>query len=577
MRSNDRALYLRLLAYVFPYWRAFAFAIAAMVGTAATEPVFPAIMKFLLDRGFNADEPRLVWLIPLGIVTLFLTRGVLSFVTNYLMTWISTRLICDLRRQLFAKILVMPTQIFHDQSSGQFISKILYDVDNVNQAATNVLVTAVRESFTAIALMAYLLFLDWRLTLITLAIGPLIALIIEGLGKRIRKASRASFNAMRTIAHTVEESAVADKVIKIYGGQAQQSERFHANTESFRRSMMKEAIPASALAPVTHLIASLAIAVITFIALSRTTGHAGASAGGFVSFITTLLLLISPIKQLTSISPLMQRGLSACESVFSLLDHPGESDTGTRAPDRVRGVISFENVGFRYPQAERDALSDISFTAEAGQTVALVGASGGGKSTIGSLIPRFYACQSGRILIDGQDINSMRLDSLRSHIALVSQDVVLLNDSVAANISFGQLRHCPREDIVAAAQAANAWDFIAQLPDGLDTLIGENGAKLSGGQRQRIAIARALLKNAPILILDEATSALDTESERQVQGALNRLMHNRTTIVIAHRLTTVEAADQILVLDGGRILERGTHHSLMDAGGQYAKLYQLQT
>ena len=577
VRNSDRALYLRLLAYVFPYWKAFACAVLGMVGTAATEPVFPAIMKFLLDRGFATDQPRLVWMIPLGIIALFLARGVLSFVTNYLMTWISTHLICDLRRALFAKILLLPTQAFHDQSSGQFISRILYDVDNVNQAATNVLVTAVRESLTAMALMGYLLFLDWRLTLVTLTIGPAIAVIIQGLGKRIRKASRASFLAMQTIAHTVEESAAANKVIKIYGAQAQQSARFHANTESFRRSMMKEAVPASALAPVTHLIASLAIAIITFIALSRSTGHASASAGGFVSFITTLLLLISPIKQLTSISPIMQRGLSACESVFRLLDHPGEPDPGQATLDRVDGSIRFEAVSFRYPGAEKNALHGISFAVDAGQTVALVGASGGGKSTIGGLIPRFYPCSDGRILIDGQDIADLSLANLRSHIALVSQEIVLLNDTVAANIGFGLERVRSMDDIAAAAKAANAWDFISQLPQGLDTLIGENGAKLSGGQRQRIAIARALLKNAPILILDEATSALDTESERQVQNALNHLMSNRTTIIIAHRLTTIESADLILVLDGGSIIESGTHQQLMDAGAQYAKLYSLQT
>ncbi|RFO98669.1 lipid A export permease/ATP-binding protein MsbA [Rhodoferax lacus] len=577
MGNTDRALYFRLLSYVKPYWRVFGLAVLGMVGTASTEPVFPAIMKFLLDHGFKTEDQRLVWLIPLSIVGLFLVRGLLSFVTSYLMTWISTRLVCDLRRELFAHILVLPTQAFHDQSSGKLISKILYDVDNVNQAATNVLVIAVRESLTAVALLAYLLFLDWKLTLVTLAIGPAIAFIIRGFGKRIRKASRDSFNSMQTIAHTVEESAVANKVIKIYGAQAQQSRRFFEDTERFRRSMMREAVPASALTPITHLTASLAIAAITFMALSQSMGQGGTSAGGFVSFITTLLLLISPIKQLTTISPIMQRGLSACESVFHFLDTPTEPDKDGKLLPQVRGEISFENVTFRYPHADKDALSDICFKALAGQTVALVGASGGGKTTIGALIPRFYSPESGRIKIDGQDIGGIKLASLRSHIGLVSQDIVLLNDTVEANIAFGLEGTLDRQRVISAAKAANAWDFIEQLPQGLDSLIGENGAKLSGGQRQRIAIARAVLRNAPILILDEATSALDTESERQVQNALAALMQNKTTLVIAHRLSTIEKADQILVLDAGRIVERGTHAELSRMGGLYSNLHQMQT
>ena len=577
MINSDRALYGRLLGYLKPYWKAFALAVTGMVGTAATEPAFPAIMKYLLDHGFKTEDARLVWLIPLSIVALFMVRGLLSFVTSYLMTWISTRLVCDLRRELFARILVLPTQTFHKQSPGQLISKILYDVDNVNQAATNVLITAVRESLTAMALITYLLFLDWRLTLLTLAIGPAIAFIIRGFGKRIRKASRDSFNSMQTIAHTVEESAVANKVIKIYGAQAQQTRRFFADTERFRRSMMREAVPASALTPITHLTASLAIAAITFMALNQSMGQGGPSAGGFVSFITALLLLISPIKQLTTISPIMQRGLSACESVFQLLDSPSEPDHNGKLLLPVQGEIAFEHVSFRYPNAEKDALSDICFTALAGQTIALVGASGGGKSTIGALIPRFYVPDQGQIKIDGQDIGGLSLANLRSNIGLVSQEIVLLNDTVEANIAFGLDEPQDRQRIINAAKAANAWEFIEQLPGGLDSLIGENGAKLSGGQRQRIAIARAMLRNAPILILDEATSALDTESERQVQNALATLMKNKTTLVIAHRLSTIEKAEQILVLDQGKIVERGTHAELTRMAGFYFNLHQMQS
>ena len=573
---TDRALYGRLLGYVRPYWKAFALAVLGMVGTAATEPAFPAIMKYLLDHGFHATEPRMVWLIPTGIVLLFVARGLLSFVTSYLMTWVSTRLVTDLRRRMFAKILTLPTQTFHDQSSGKLISRILYDADNVNQAATTVLVTAVRESLTAVSLLGYLLYLDWKLTLITLAVGPVIAIIIKGFGKRIRNASRLSLQAIRKTSHTVEESVAAHKVIKIYGGQGQQGERFYADTEQYRRAMMREAVPSSAMTPITHITAAMAIALITYLALSQTTGQAGASAGGFVSFITAMLLLISPIKQLTTISPLMQRGLAASESVFELIDSPSEPDLGTQKMAAAQGAIEFRHVHFQYPGSEKLALRDVSMHIAAGQTVALVGASGGGKTTVGALLPRFYAPTAGQILIDGVDIQQLTLESLRRHIALVSQEIVLINDTVLANIAFGLSRSCSEAEVEQAARAANAWGFIEQLPGGLHCVIGENGAKLSGGQRQRVAIARAMLKNAPILILDEATSALDTESERQVQMALATLMRNRTTLVIAHRLSTIEHADQIVVLDQGRVMDTGTHQSLLQQRGYYASLNQMQ-
>lgn len=577
MTKADSALYIRLMGFLKPYWKAFTIAVLCMVCTAATEPVFPAIMKHLLDSGFRTSDARMVWIIPASIVLLFLTRGGLSFLTNYLMTWVSTRLVVDLRRAMFDKLVSAPTQVFHTHPASQWIARILYDVDNINQAATNVLVTAVRESLTAIALLSYLVYLDWRLTLITLTVGPVIAILIQSFGRRIRKASKASLESLRAVAHTVEETTAANKVIKIYGGQAQQKERFHAVTESFRRSMMKEAIPASALTPITHMTASIAIAFIIFMALSRSMGQAGDTAGGFVSFITAMLLLISPIKQLTTISPILQRGMAACESVFGVLDAPVEADAGKIKLPECKGEIRFENVSYRYPGSDKLALDKIDLQVKPGQTIALVGASGGGKSTLAALIPRFYTPESGRITIDGIDIGALALSSLREHIALVSQDIVLLNDSIRANIAFGQSRGADDARIREAAVAAHAWEFISQLPKGLDTLTGENGATLSGGQRQRIAIARALLKDAPILILDEATSALDTESERVVQDALATLMQNRTTLVIAHRLSTIERADLIVVLDQGRIVETGDHASLLQHNGYYANLQRLQT
>lgn len=577
MTKTDRALYIRLLGFLKPYWRAFSLAVLCMVCTAATEPVFPAIIKHLLDSGFRTTEARMVWLVPTCIVLLFLARGVLSFFTNYLMTWVSTRLVVDLRRAVFEKLLGAPTLSFHNQPASYWITRIHNDVDGINQAATNVLVTAVRESLTALALLSYLFYLDWQLTLITLTVGPVIAILVQSFGRRIRRASKASLESLRAVAHTVEETTAANKVIKIYGGQSQQKARFHSVTESFRRSMMKEAVPASALTPITHATASVAIAFIIYMALSRPMGQAGDTAGGFVSFITAMLLLISPIKQLTTINPILQRGLAACESVFGVLDAPVEADAGHVQLADCKGEIRFENVSFRYPNSDRLTLDGIDLLVKPGQTIALVGASGSGKSTLAALIPRFYALESGRITIDGIDISALTLCSLREQISLVSQDIVLLNDSIRANIAFGQSRSADDAKVQEAAIAAHAWEFISQLSQGMDTQAGENGTTLSGGQRQRIAIARALLKDAPILILDEATSALDTESERMVQEALATLMHNRTTLVIAHRLSTIERADFIVVLDQGRIVESGDHATLLQRNGYYANLQRLQT
>lgn len=574
---SSLSLYWRLLSHAKPYWRVFVVAVVCMVGTAATEPVFPAIMKYLLDKGFKTPEAYMVWAIPAGVILLFLVRGIFSFVTNYLMTWISTRLGIDLQRTLFNKLLMLPAQIFHAQPASKLIARIIVDVGNANQATTVVLVTVVRESLTAVALLAYLMYLDWKLTVLTLTTGPVLAFIIKGFSQRMRHSSRMTLQAIRTISHTVEESVNAQKIIKIFGAQGQMTARFERNLEQIRRAVMREAVPSSAITPITHLVASAAVAGIIYLALSQVTGQAGASAGGFISFITAMLMLIAPVKQLTTINVTMQRSLAACESIFELMDMESEHDTGNLQVGKVEGQIRFDQVDFCYPGSERLALHGVSFTIPAGKTYALVGASGGGKTTVSALIPRFYNPTAGRILVDDHDIRDLSLTCLRDNIALVSQDIVLFNDSIAANIAFGAQGAHSQDDVIAAAKAANAWDFIQQLPDGLDTLIGEDGAKLSGGQRQRIAIARALLKDAPILILDEATSALDTESERQVQSALANLMKNRTTLVIAHRLSTIEHADQILVMDQGRIVESGTHAVLVAKGGYYANLNRMQS
>lgn len=569
-------LYRRLLGYVRPYWKAFALAVCCMVGTAATEPVFPAMMKRMLDDGFQTRDASLVWAVPVGIVILFSVRSVFVYISGYLMAWISSRVVMDLRREMFAKMLTLPASYSSFQSPGQLISRLVYDVSHISEAASNALVSIIRELFTAIALLGYLLYLDWKLTLITLCVGPVIAFLVRSFGRRMRIASLQSMAAMRDISHVIEESAAAHKMVKVYGGQARQSRLFNEATESFRRAQMREAIPATATTPVTHIAASVAIAIIAFLALNQATGGAGRSPGGFISFITAMLLLIAPLKQLTSVKTNLQKGLAAAENVFNFLDIDSEVDTGKYELKQVRGNICFENVSFRYPGAETDALHNVSFQIAAGKTVALVGPSGSGKSTISNLIPRFSIVESGRITVDSINLNDVQLASLRSNIAFVGQDVVLFDDTVAANIAYGIQAHSDTPAIIAAAKAANAWEFIQALPKGLDTLIGNNGTLLSGGQRQRLAIARALLKDAPILILDEATSALDTASERKVQEALEVLMKDRTTLVVAHRLSTIERADQIIVLDHGNIVESGSHASLLMAGGLYANLAKSQ-
>ncbi len=570
--TANRSLYLRLLRYVKPYRRAFSLAIGGMVATAATEPLFPAIMKYLLDNGFRTDNTQLVWMIPLGIVALFVVRSVFVYTSGYLMMWISSRVVADLRRAMFNKLLTLPTAYSDRQSAGQIISRLVYDVSHISEAATTALVTIIRELLTAIALLSYLLYLDWRLTLITLCVGPLIAFLVKSFSKRMRAASQQSMAAMRETSYVIEETASAQKVVKIYGGQAHQQRQFFDATERFRRAQMKEAIPATATTPITHVAASIAIALIAFLALSQTMGNAGASPGGFVSFITAMLLLIAPLKQLTSVKTNLQRGLAAAENVFAFLDAASEPDRGTQHLPRVRGEIEFDKLVFSYPESERQAISGLSLRIEPGQTVALVGPSGGGKSTLSMLLPRFYSPQAGRILIDGVDIESITLTSLRANIALVSQEVMLFNDTVRANLAYGSVGDVSEEQIISAAEAANAWEFIRDLPDGLDTVIGDNGSRLSGGQKQRLAIARAILKDAPILILDEATSALDNESERKVQAALEVLMRGKTTLVIAHRLSTIEKADRIYVIKDGKVAESGTHHELLKLEGAYSGL-----
>jgi len=573
--QESRDLYLRLLGHVRPHWKGFVLTLAATVLAAATEPLFPALMKPLLDKGFGqGGSDWLAWL-PLAIIGIFLLRGVAGFFASYGMSWVSNRVITDLRQLMFERLMRLPASYFDAHASSVPATRIAYDVNGVAAAATSTLTVLIRDSLSVIGLVAWLLYLNWKLTLISLAVIPLIALIIRGFSARLRRLSLASQEGMAQMNEVLQESIRGHKVVKIFGGEQHATSRFSRVNNALRGYGMRQAIAAAAVAPITQIFASVGLAIVVYVALHQSAGNE-TTVGGFVSFITAMLLLLAPLKHLADINAPLQRGLAAAESVFRMLDEETEVDAGTIALGHARGEIEFAAVSLRYAGAERDALTGIDLKIQPGETVALVGPSGGGKTSFVNLVPRFYHAGSGQIRIDGHDTEALTLGSLRANIAHVGQDVFLFDDTVAANIAYGGKRDASRAEIEAAARAAHALEFIEAMPQGFESVIGENGARLSGGQRQRIAIARAILKNAPILILDEATSALDSESERAVQDALETLMQGRTTLVIAHRLSTVEHADRIVVLSHGRIAEIGSHARLLAAGGLYASLYKLQ-
>ena len=546
-----------------------------MALAAATEPVLPALLKPLLDGSFVERNQTHPYLVPLAIVGMFLLRGALTYVSSYTLSWVSNKIVLDLRNAMFRRLVTLPTRYYDDRSSGVLISKVAYDVTGVTSAATGVLTVLVRDSLAVVGLLGWLLYLNWRLTLVTLVIAPGVAIVVKVFSKRMRRMSQEALRAMGDVTHVLQESIDCHREVKIFGGQEYEARRFDRSNQKQRGYNMRLTVAAAATVPIVQVFASIAVAVIISIALQQSAANE-LSVGGFVSFITAMLMLLTPIKHLTEVNSPLQRGLASAESVFELLDERAEEDKGVRVLQRARGRIEYERVSFSYPGSGREALDGVSVRVEPGETIALVGPSGGGKTTFVNLLPRFYEVTGGRILIDGIDTREITLASLRANIALVSQDVTLFNDTVAANIAYGRVGSVSPAELEAAARAAHALDFISEMPQGFETLIGEDGVRLSGGQRQRLAIARALLKDAPILLLDEATSALDSESERHVQAALAELMRGRTTIVIAHRLSTIEHADRIVVLQRGRIAETGSHAELLARGGVYANLYRIQ-
>ncbi|MDH5301542.1 MAG: lipid A export permease/ATP-binding protein MsbA [Gammaproteobacteria bacterium] len=572
--NDGKAVYRRLLGYVKPYWKAFIIVIIGMAMVAATEVGFAALIKPMLDGTFVEKDPFWITVIPLALIGIFLVRGIGSFATSYLMSWVGRHVVKDMRSEIFDHLLLLPTRFYDKNASGQIISKIIYDAEQVSDASSRALTIIIQDSLVLIGLIGWMFYLSWEMTLVFLIIGPVMAVMVASINRRVRRDSRRLQDSMGNVTEISQEAIEAQRVVKIFGGKDYERQGFDKANEYNRKQFMKIVSTQSAYVPFVQLVAALLLALIIY--LSTRPGEEVMTVGTFMSFISAMLMLFPPLKRLTTVNVVLQRGVAAAQSIFGLLEEKAEIDRGTQTLAQVRGDVRFENVRFSYDSDKGEVLKGVNFSVPSGKSVAFVGRSGSGKSTLVSLLPRFYHLENGVISIDGININDLRMDELRKHIALVSQDITLFNDTIAHNIAYGRLETATEEQIIEAAKAAYAWDFIKDLPDGLNTQVGEHGVLLSGGQRQRLAIARAILKDAPILILDEATSALDSESERHIQAALEQLMKNRTTFVIAHRLSTIENVDQIVVMDNGVAVEQGTHQELMARNGHYANLHRIQ-
>jgi subfamily B ATP-binding cassette protein MsbA len=565
----------RLMRYSKPYRGGFVFAILGMIGYALIDVYFINEFETFIDRGITEKDQNYFFWAPIVVVLLFALRGVFNFISSYCLSWAGTHIVKDLRQQLFRHLMRLPVS-FHDKhSTGELISKITYDAEQIKQASSKALVVLIHEGAFVLGLLVVMFSKSWQLSAIFLLIAPLIAVIVSQVSKRFRQISNRMQGAMGDVTSSAEQMLNGHKVILSFGGQAIEDQRFSDINNRNRHLDVKLESTRAISVSLIQTIASCALAFVIYLA-SFPDMLETLTPGKFTAILTSMMLLLKPLKQLTTVNSDFQKGMAAAAAVFKVLDETPEQDTGTVQLTQVAGNIDVKGLNFRYPGHEKQVLQDINFSVKAGQTVALVGRSGSGKTTISSLLPRFYEVEDGEILIDGINIRDCTLASLRQQIAVVSQQVVLFNDSIANNIAYGFAGELSRAQLEMVAEKAHVMEFASQLPQGLDTEIGENGVTLSGGQRQRIAIARALLRQAPLLVLDEATSALDTESERKIQGALDELLKNRTNIVIAHRLSTIENADLILVMDQGRIVERGTHQSLLAQNGYYASLYKMQ-
>ncbi|GKX59179.1 lipid A ABC transporter ATP-binding protein/permease MsbA [Leminorella grimontii] len=565
----------RLWPMIKPFRTGLIVAAVALIFNAGTDALMLSLLKPLLDEGFGKSESNVLAWMSVVVLGLMVARGITSYVSTYCLSWVSGKVVMTMRRRLFNHMMGMPVSFFDQQSTGTLLSRITYDSEQVASSSSGALITVVREGAYIIALFSMMFYNSWQLSLILLVLAPVVSVVIRFVSKRFRAISKNMQNTMGQVTASAEQMLKGHKEVLLFGGQEVETNRFDKVSNRMRQQGMKMVAASAISDPIIQLIASTALALVLF-ASSFPQIMDNLSAGTITVVFSSMVALMKPLKSLTNVNAQFQRGMAACQTLFAILDSETEKDEGTLKVDRVKGDVELRNVIFTYPTKEEPALKDISLTIPAGKTVALVGRSGSGKSTIANLLTRFYDIQSGEIFIDGHEIREYTLSSLREQVAVVSQNVHLFNDTIANNIAYARTERYSREEIEKAATMAYAMDFIKKMDLGLDTVIGENGVLLSGGQRQRIAIARALLRDSPILILDEATSALDTESERAIQAALDELQKNRTSLVIAHRLSTIEKADEILVIEDGRIVERGNHASLLSNGGVYAQLHRMQ-
>jgi len=575
MKKTSKAgaqTYKRLLTYLKPHRGLFAISILGFLMYSGTQTLFAALIKHIIDT-LQTEAREGMYYLPLFFSGLIIVHGIGAYIGNYFLAKVSTNIVHTLRCEIFDQYTRLPTAYFDANNSGHMISRITNNVGQVTQATTDSIRTFIREGFTAIGLLVYLFYSNWMLSLVFVAIAPILVVLVSYVSKRLRTISKRIQESVGDITHITSELVDGHRVVRSYGGEEYERQRFLESSLYNRRQSLKLATTMAIHNPIMQFIIAIALSVLMYMALFF---MKQASVGEFVGYLTAAFLLPKPIRSLSDANSEIQKGIAAAESLFEILDESVELDEGIYQAERCKGALEFKNLTFQYDGAGEPALIDINFKVEPGQTIALVGSSGGGKSTLASLISRFYPHDTGEILLDGVEINNYQLANLRKQLALVNQQVTLFNDTIANNIAYGALATASRNDITQAATDAYAMEFISKLDQGLDTEIGENGVKLSGGQRQRLALARALLKDAPILILDEATSALDTESERFIQAALQKVMSNRTTLVIAHRLSTIENADMIMVIDHGRIVERGTHQELIAKNGAYARLHSMQ-
>ncbi len=573
--SKTREVYGRLWRYVVPHKLFGLIAIIGMTATAAIEGSMVLLLEPLTDQGFVERNLEAAKWIPFAFVGIFIARGIAGFATEASLGWIGRAVISSLRRDVFRKFLTLPTRFFDQQTTGPLLSRMTYNVEMVAESVTSVVTIAIRDILTVLAAIAVMLYQSPTLTVFVAVLFPVVAALVRVLGVAFRRYSSRIQDSVGEVTQVTEEVVRGNRVVKAFSGHEYETARFEETDEKNRRQNLKLIRVRSLGVAVTQVIFGIGVAAVIY-AASYQSFEDKLTAGQFISFFSAMMLMLQPVRRITNVNATLQRGVAGADSLFSIIDEQEESDSGTVEAGRLRGDVAFRDVCFGYGDENGPVLEDISVHVDAGQSLAIVGHSGSGKTTLASLLPRFYELDSGSILIDGTPITDYTLDSLRDNISLVSQDVVLFNDSIRSNLAYGQLRERSNEELERAAEAAHVLDFTRDLANGLDTHVGDRGVLLSGGQRQRIAIGRALLKNAPLLILDEATSSLDSKSERRIQDALNELMKDRTTFVIAHRLSTVERADQIIVLDSGRIVESGTHADLLAAGGQYASLYQMQ-